>query len=298
MISAAGSPLSVSVLRHVRSLGHCVIGLNANLDTEPLGRAFCDEFHIAPKADSPAYLDFLCKRLAEVDVFLPFIDEELVAIGEGWQGFPSDLADRIAISEPDVLLDCVDKCRFQRACEESNLPIAPEANAAPAFYKPRYGRGGRGVIEARDSRLFEALQGRDGVLQKAISGDEFTVDAIFGRDGSLIATSPRRRMCTAGISTVGEVGPDKELHKLAERLGQRWHFRYAINFQVMRDIDDHDWIIELNPRLAGSAIFSALAGCDPFDATIALWKGESWHGVPRRLRVWRYWEERTGDLVR
>lgn len=295
MISAAGSPLSVSILRHVRSLGHSVIGLNASKDAEPLGRAFCDDFYVAPMADSPAYLDFLCEKLEEVDVFLPFIDEELVAIGEGWHRLPSALADRIAISGPDVLLDCVDKCRFQRACEESNLPIAPAANAEPAFYKPRYGRGGRGVIEARDSRLFEALQGRSGVLQQAITGDEFTVDAIFDRDGCLVATSPRRRMCTAGVSTVGEVGPDENLHTLAERLGQRWRFRYAINFQVIRDINGCDWIIELNPRLAGSAIFSALAGCDPFEATIALWKGESWRGAPRRLRVWRYWAEKAGE---
>lgn len=295
MISAAGSPLSVSILRHVRGLGHSVTGLNASEDAEPLGRAFCDDFYIAPMADTPAYLDFLCERLAEVDIFLPFIDEELVAIGEGWHRLPTDLSDRIAISEPGALLDCVDKCRFQRICEESNLPIAPKADAAPAFYKPRYGRGGRGVIEARDNRLFDALRGRDGVLQQAISGDEYTVDAIFSRDGSLIATSPRQRLCTAGVSTSGEVKPDAKLHTLAERLGRQWRFRYAINFQVIRDINGCDWIIELNPRLAGSAIFSALAGCDPFGATIALWKGESWHGVPSRLRVWRYWEEKADD---
>jgi hypothetical protein len=78
---------------------------------------------------------------------------------------------------------------------------------------------------------------------------------------------------------------------LAASLGQRWTFRYAINFQVIRDATQRDWLIELNPRLAGSAIFSALAGCDPFAATLALWQGKSWQGQARRLRVWRYWQE-------
>jgi carbamoyl-phosphate synthase large subunit len=297
MISAAGSPASVSILRHLRALGHKVIGLNASPETEALGRAFCDDFQLAPLADSPQYLDFLMERLKDVDIFLPFIDEELLAIAEGWNQLPKELAARIAVSEPDVLRDCVDKCHFQRACVEAHLPIAPEAISAPAFFKPRIGRGGKGVIEARDSRMFDALQGRDGVMQQAISGEESTVDAIFDRDGRLLATVARKRLRAAGVSTIGEVGFDESLHGLAERLGRRWHFKYSINFQSIRDAQGQDWIIELNPRLAGSAIFSTLAGCDPFAAIIALSRGETWQGHPKRLRVWRYWEEMAEEII-
>lgn len=290
-MSAAGSPASVSILRHLRTLGHVVVGINASTDAEPLARAFCNRFHLSPRADAPGYLEFLCERLAEIDLFLPFIDEELIVIAESWEEIPEELRRRIAVSEPAVLLDCVDKCRFQSACEMAGLPIAPRADAAPAFFKPRHGRGGKGVVAARDSRMFDALTSRDGVLQAAIEGQEFTVDAIFDRQGSLLATSPRRRIAAAGVSTVGEVVPDARLHALAVSLGQRWNFRYAINFQVIRDAAGHDWIIELNPRLAGSAIFSALAGCDPFAATIAVWKGDAWHGQARSFRVSRYWQE-------
>lgn len=294
-MSAAGSPAAISIIRHLRSLGHSVIGVDAGEEAEPLGRAFCDVFHLSPLGNSPHFLDFLIERLAEVDIFLPFVDEELVAIAEGWHRLPSHLAEKIAVSDPQVLRDCVDKCRFQIACRDRRLPIAPEASGVPAFFKPRYGRGGRGVMEIRDSRLFEAMQGRDGVFQEAIAGEEYTVDAIYDREGHLVACSPRRRLRAAGVSTVGEVMPDEKLQALAEQVGQGWHFRYAINFQVIRDADGHDWIIELNPRLAGSAIFSTLAGCDPFAATIALWKGENWSGVPKRLRIWRYWQERADE---
>lgn len=290
-MSAAGSPASVSILRHLRALGHQVVGLNANADVEFLARAFCDRFHLAPLADAHGYLEFLCERLAEVDLFLPFIDEELIVIAEGWKEIPEELRRRIAVSEPTVLLDCVDKCRFQSVCELAGLPIAPRAEAAPAFFKPRHGRGGKGVVAARDARMFDALTGRDGVLQVAIEGQEFTVDAIFDRQGGLLATSPRRRVAASGVSTVGEVVPDTRLHSLAESLGRHWKFRYAINFQVIRDAAGQDWIIELNPRLAGSAIFSVLAGCDPFAATIAVWKGDAWNGQARPLRVSRYWQE-------
>jgi carbamoyl-phosphate synthase large subunit len=293
MMSAAGSPASVSILRHLRALGHGVVGIDSSAVSEALARPFCDAFHRAPPADSAAYVDFLIERLAEVDVFLPFIDEELIAIAENWNRLPEELAARIAISDPGVIADCVDKCRFQDACTQAGLPIAKVAECAPAFFKPRFGRGGKGVIEAHDGRLFDALRGRDGVLQRAIRGTEYTVDAIFSREGKLVATSPRQRLRAAGVSTAGIVETDTRLHALAERLGQRWRFRYAINFQVIRDEDDRDWLIELNPRLAGSAIFSTLAGCDPFAATISLFRGEAWSGAPRRTQVLRYWQERT-----
>jgi len=293
MISAAGSPAAASILRHLRSLGHYVIGLDAGRDAEMLGRAFCDEFHVAPMADTQAYLPFLQQRLAGVDIFLPFIDEELLSIAQSWDAIPAELLERIAVSGPGVLQDCLDKCRFQRACLDARLPIAPQATAAPAFFKPRYGRGGKGVIEVCDGPMFDALRPRDGIFQQAIRGREFTVDAIFDREGQLVATSARQRVRAAGVSTMGIVSHDEKLHELARRVGQQWRFKYAINIQVIRDDNDHDWIIELNPRLAGSAIFSALAGCDPFAATIALWKGESWRGAPRALRVWRYWQEMT-----
>lgn len=297
MFSAAGSPAGPSISRHLRALGHEVIGLDAGADTEPLGAAFCDAFHVAPLAQSPDYLPFLCERLADVDLFLPFIDEELLAIADAWDRLPEALARRIAVCDADVLRECIDKRVFQQACLRAGLPIAPEATAAPAFFKPRHGRGGKGVIEVRDERMYEALQGRDGVFQCAIEGEEFTVDAIYDEQGKLIATSPRRRLRASGVSTIGAVVPDERLHRLAQALGERWRFRYAINFQVIRDVAGTDWIIELNPRLAGSAIFSALAGCDPFAATIALWKGEQWQGTPRPLRVWRYWQERAEDAT-
>jgi carbamoylphosphate synthase large subunit len=291
MMSAAGSPASVSILRHLRELGHEVIGLNANVSVDALGRAFCDRFFLCPAAHAPDYLDFLCERLHEVDVFLPFIDEELLAIAEGWKRIPDHLGARIALSNPDVIRECVDKCLFQRACVNANLPIAPVATRPPAFFKPRVGRGGKGVLELRDDSLFDAVKARDGVVQRAISGDEYTIDAIYDQQGRLLASASRRRVLAAGVSTIGEVGFDPAFHRLAEQLGRRWRFKYAINFQCIRDGEGVDWIIELNPRLAGSAIFSTLAGCDPIGATVALATGGGWSGFPRPTRVWRYWQE-------
>lgn len=217
-------------------------------------------------------------------------------MANAWQQLPSTLTDKIALSEPAVVLECIDKRRFQAACARNGLPIAPEAIAPPAFFKPRYGRGGRGVVSINEQQMFDLFKDRDGVMQRTIAGVEYTVDAIYDRNGQLLATSPRRRLRAAGVSTVGEVIPDERLHALAQKIGAAWRFRYAINFQTIRDAEGRDWIIELNPRLAGSAIFSTLAGCDPFAATLALWQGVPWQATaPRHLKVWRHWVETTED---
>ena len=58
MMSAAGSPASISILRHLRALGHAVIGIDSSPVAESLARDFCDEFHRAPAADTEAYPTF------------------------------------------------------------------------------------------------------------------------------------------------------------------------------------------------------------------------------------------------
>ncbi len=292
MMSAAASPASVSIIGHLKSLGHQVVGLDANENAEQLGRAFCDEFYVCPLAISSDYLDFVCRKILDVDVFLPFVDEELFALANAWGNLPSSITRKIALSDPGVVLDCLDKQRFQMACVKKGLNIAPEVKFSPAFFKPRYGRGGRGVLSLDDQSMYDAVKDRDGVIQRKVLGTEYTVDAIFDRVGNFLVAIPRKRLSAAGVSTIGEVVHDDQLSELAKKLGNEWRFRYAINFQVIRDSEGKDWLIELNPRLAGSAIFSTLAGCDPFDATVTLSQGGTWVVTqPKPLKVWRYWSE-------
>jgi hypothetical protein len=140
----------------------------------------------------------------------------------------------------------------------------------------------------------DAIDGRTDDTTAPLLAPVDASDALFDGDGRLLATSSRKRLRAAGVSTVGDVEFDPALHALADRLGRVWSFRYAINFQVIRDDDGNDWLIELNPRLAGSALFSAFAGCDPIAATIALATGARWEPTrPRALRVWRHWSEWT-----
>jgi carbamoyl-phosphate synthase large subunit len=295
LMSAAASPAAVSIVRHLAELGHEVTGMDAGPEAAALGHQFCHRFFVCPPVDQEAYFDFLIEQLRSVDLFLPYLDEELLRLATEWPRLPVDLADKVAMSDPATILDCVDKCRFQRECVAAGLPVAPETDSAPAFFKPRFGRGSKGVMAIDNDRIFSALKDRQGVFQKAVDGQEYTIDAVFDSDGNLVGTCSRRRIRSAGVSTIGETSADRRHYELARKLGERWRFRFAINFQVIRDNSDRDWLIELNPRLSGSGIFSALAGFDPFAGTIALAKGEKWSGVPKPLRVWRYWEQLIGD---
>ena len=119
------------------------------------------------------------------------------------------------------------------------------------------------------------------------------MDAMFDRTGRLVATSPRRRLRTAGVSTAGQVGDDRKLHELAEQIGRHWQFRYAINFQVIRDQDDRDLAHRTeSPARRQRDILrdGRLRSVRRHDCPL---EGRALAGAPRSLRVWRYWQEWT-----
>ncbi len=237
------------------------------------GPGLCDEFHLAPFADTPPYLEFLIARLKEADVSCPSSTRSFWPSRRAGTGCRRNFG-AVAVSAPEVLRD-VSKMPFQRACLDADLPIVREAAPAPAIFEPRIGRGGKGVIEARDSRLFEALRGPDGVMQQAIDGVESTVDAMYDRDGKMLATVARQHCARPGPND-GEVD-STELASAGEPLEGAGA---SLCHQVPVDSrwQGRDSIIN-DPRLR-KRLFSTLAGCDPFAATLAASRGDAWPVTP------------------
>ena len=73
-MSAAGSAAATGIIRHLRQMGHQVIGMDADALSAPLAQEECDEFVLAPLALHPDYPTFLTKLLPRFDIFIPFID--------------------------------------------------------------------------------------------------------------------------------------------------------------------------------------------------------------------------------
>lgn len=294
LMSAAASAAAISIIKHLQSLGHRVIGIDASKNSENIARHYCDDFYLSPLCNSPEFIPFINQLSDRFDLYIPFIDEELLCISQNTHLLPNVLP-KIIINNEAAIKICTSKINFQAFCEKNNLPVAPLSISTPAIFKPEYGRGGKGIYIIEDDELMPFFQKKKGVIQTLLQGVEYTVDVLVDSQGHWLFGVARKRIEAAGVSRVGEVDQHPSVLALAKRCTEKIKFKGPINIQIMVDSDHQVYIIEINPRLSGSLIFSTLAGFDIVDLTI-----KSWLSLPYKLplaehistkRFIRYWQE-------
>ncbi len=253
MMSAAASPVAPGIIRHLQTLGHTVIGHDSSPYIE---KTIADRHVRSPRADRSSYVRFLKNFESSYDLYLPFLDEELRLFGI--TGQPANCM----CSPIAELLKFTSKVRQQRALSEANLPVAPEIEA---IIKPDEGRGGRGILKTSMAGGF--------VVQRLLRGNEYTIDVLTDMDGKFLFAVPRERLAANGVSTIGRIKMDDDLIELARDVVSKFTFAGPINIQIMVTPAE-DYIIEVNPRLSGSCMFTVMAGWDILDATIRLHEGK------------------------
>lgn len=253
MLSAAGSAVAPSIIRHLQSLGHDVVGHDCN--------GFANL--LSPTASDPMrYAHFLASQ--NFDVYLPFLDEELGLIEiRDWT------------SPLNTIETFTSKIKQQYAMESVSLPVAYAVEWGNSIAKPDHGRGGKGMIRTSSESLMLTLKYFGYLVQKFIDGDEYTIDVLTDRDGAFLFAVPRLRIQANGVSVIGKIVMDAEIIDLAREVVSKFKFAGPINIQVIRERDTGKlYIIEVNPRLSGSCMFTVMAGFDILDATIRLWEGK------------------------
>lgn len=288
MMSAAGSAVAPGIIRHLQKLGHFVIGH----DCEPhgAGARMCDEFHRSPDAEEAWRYYCFIKRI-EHDVYLPFLDEELRIFANPSYGIPK----RVICSPERTLRDFTSKLMQHRCLRVRGFIVPRNTVDGDVIVKPDLGRGGRGIFRTRDAMT--ALRLRevgDHLVQEFIDGVEYTVDVLADMDGGFLFAVPRTRLQAAGVSIIGQVSMDDEIIDLAKQIVKSFTFRGPINIQIIRERETGDlFIIEVNPRLSGSCMFTVMAGFDILDATIRLASGLPFVAPERveEIMVRRYYVE-------
>ena len=293
-MSAAGSSAAISIIKHLQSLGHKVIGIDANENSENLARFHCDEFYLSPLCNDSNFIPFINSLVEKFDLYIPFIDEELLSLTNSEELLP-EIIPRIILNNKKAIENCTSKIKFQHFCLQNNLPVAAETTSVPAIFKPEYGRGGKGIFIIEDEELVPYFQKKTGVVQQLISGLEYTVDVLMGQNNEWLFAVARKRIETAGVSRIGEIDQHPTVLKLAKLCTEKFQFKGPINIQIILDQNNAAHLIEINPRFAGSLIFSTLAGFDILDLAIKDWLGQPYNlplkeSIINRKFV-RYWQE-------
>ncbi len=276
VVTGAGGPAGVAVVRRLTALGHRVVGVDA--DATAAGAALATVGAVVPRADHVRFVDALVAVATAygADALIATVAEELPALAAG--------ADRLAaagvatwLPDPVAVEVCCDKAAFARALRAAGVPH-PATTDTPAglvtvpgpwVVKPRAGRGSRGVrlLDAR-ADVVEALHADASLIaQTRLSGREFTADALVGRDGELVTVVPRWRDDTrAGISVKGTTFDSAEVTAVVAGALEAVELTGPANVQGFVADDGRATVVEINPRFSGGLPLTLAAGADVVSA--------------------------------
>jgi carbamoyl-phosphate synthase large subunit len=270
MVTGAGGPAGVAVIRALRAAGIPVVAVDA--DRMAAGLRLAERAALVPPADHPGFPEELARaaeRTAARALISTVAEELLVLIPQEQRLANAGLA--TWFPSPGSVLACVDKWRFAQIMSGSGaaIPAAsyghPNGVPGPWIVKPRFGRGSRSVyeVDVREDLQWPLRRVENPIVQTRLTGREFTVDALVDRNGELAGAVPRWRLETkGGISTKGETFADERVTSGVAQVLKTLGLVGPANVQGFVSERGEVSFVEVNPRFSGGLPLSLAAGAD------------------------------------
>ncbi len=236
-----------------------------------------DVAHVIPALSDPDHIDALLEivRKRKIDMVIPLIDSELMALSEAWERF-RELGCSAVVSSEDVIHTCQDKLLTYKKLKQAGIdtPATWSCTAAikkklldfPLFMKPREGSAGMGNYKIHDIDDLTVLARRvpSPIVQEFVEGTEHTLDVYTGFDGIPRCVVPRRRLeVRNGEVSKGLIVKNRRImavgRTVALALGD---CRGVITVQCIVTAEKRIRVIEINPRFGGGAPLGIRAGAD------------------------------------
>jgi carbamoyl-phosphate synthase large subunit len=140
-------------------------------------------------------------------------------------------------------------------CGESKEELL-ESVSFPILSKPRFGRGGRGIVIHRSSSDLPESLSTDRIYQEFLPGKEYDVN-LFADPGGTNPTSVVLRKTALKDGLVGnaltvERDNDREVSELAEAAVAALSLEGPIDIDIRRGVDGRAFILEINARVGAN----------------------------------------------
>jgi len=214
----------------------------------------------------------LCNNKS-IDILVPTVDEELPLISDLKKMLP-----KLVVLAPDENFISMmnDKLQFHDALAQAgidtpNTITMENAHGVklPAFAKPRFGRGSRGIQEIRSAdelqayRVLSRLPDRQLLLQEFLVGQEWTVYVAADSNGNLRSCIPILVEQKRGVTIKAITIEHKAILKLVECIHKTFPTYGPYNVQLMETKDGRLSVFEINPRVSTTLCLAISAGADP-----------------------------------
>lgn len=272
LLTGAGGAASPGLAAHLRALG-CRV-LMADMDPHAAGLLAADKGFVIPAGVAPEFVPAIRRICAAeaVDVFIPLVDEELLAAQD-----LETAALRILTPRREFIETCLDKLALMRRLADAHIAVPATRRASevtaplerPSILKPRTGRGSRGVVRIRTSgELASALRvssyPSDGlILQDYVDGPEFTVSVVVWRDGEVQAVVPKQIIVKRGITHLAVTRRHPRIDELCHRIQAALRADGPFNVQLRLHPESGEPLpFEINPRFSTTVSLTAAAGIE------------------------------------
>ena len=310
VVPGAANPAGINTIRSLKMAGFK--GKTVATDSSRLAAGFfiASSYEVMPRViEEEKYADKLSALIKkyDVDVLMPSSGYDIWPYSKYKQEL-EELGATAVVSDPECLETCYDRMlTFQALCDKFGelLPFTTtafeEIDRFPMFAKPRREKGGtysaiiydRADLNYLFLKFKDKIEKKEMIFQEYLPGTEYTIDVLCDLNRQPLIAVPRIRLeTTGGISTRGKVLRNPDIEKLCMGVAGLIGIRGPCCIQMKESSTGIPKITEINPRLGGGTIFSALAGANFPDMILKMVKGER---VPApkisEITVVRYFEE-------
>lgn len=264
LITSMGTATSVSLMKAIKHVRPDIkiVGTDITPIGLTAGSMLVDSFYQVPYAVDEKYIPEIVKIIKQetVDAVIPINDIEIRIIAENMQHFSFVLKRLPAIN---VLDTACNKLTCTKLLEKSGQ-LCPKIFSDDYVVGSRIQRecisvGSKGIYFLKDGEK-KRLIDSDSFIQEVISGDEYTIDILSDVEGKPLYIVPRQRIeVKSGVATKVKIIYDEQMIEACKKILKLLPIPGFSNIQFIKDSDDQNYFIEMNPRFGGFTISSVMA---------------------------------------
>jgi carbamoyl-phosphate synthase large subunit len=301
LVPGASAPAAINTIKSLKMVKYPVRIVSS--DTYPISAGFymSDAHELLPEIESKTYLSKLFEIITKhkISILMPSSGYDIYHYSK-YKKKLLKLGALPVVSDVMTMEICRDKMQtYHHLSKKFDLPLttldSKKLEGFPLIAKPRYGKGSKGIVKIENPLDLRYIQSKQNglIFQEYLPGTEYTIDVLSDLNGEPLIAVPRIRVQTkAGISTVGKIIKDENISETCKSIAKYLKIKGPCCIQMKESNEGTLKLVEVNPRLGGGTIFTALAGAN-FPAMILDMAMGKRIKIPRisEITVVRYFEE-------
>jgi len=301
LVPSASAPAGINTIKSLKMVNYPVRIVASDSNPFSAGFFMSDAYEVLPEIDSKLYITRLLEIVTKhkINVLMPSSGYDIYQYSANKEKLLK-LGALPVVSDIKTMKICRDKIQtFNYLSKKFELPFTTldykKVKGFPLIAKPRYGKGSKGIVKINNENELKYVRfnSENLIFQEYLPGTEYTIDVLSDLECEPILAVPRVRVETrAGISTVGTIVKDENISETCKSIAKYLKIRGPCCIQMKESSQGVLKIVEVNPRMGGGTIFTALAGANFPAMILDMVKGKKLK-IPKisEVTVIRYYEE-------